>query len=347
MRWTMSYLHRFPTIMTMLCGSLLSKLLLDAEAFLSSCHTSSARRTGTAYSYGSHGYPLYFQAKSKSEDVSPQPTYMMHDVDDITCREVSIDVDTVGPVTILEATAESQEVLVDAALALDDEEEVVGGPPHLQLDVGDPYGSVLWPAASAVANHLMKSNNEDRNRHTLLELGTGTGLVAISAAIAGYKTVIATDYESVPLRLLEYSAAKLNGEDTDLTSRITTSKLDICDFGVPLPDADIVVAADIMYEPKTGRATAHRAVEALRRGSRVVIGCSPGRPGRPAFLEELRELIPGIEAKFDDAEGTTCSGPRHELICGKDSASISEKPKMLLVALMDLSPDCVPAASST
>ena len=336
----MSYLHRFPTTMTMLYGSLLLQTLLqDAEAFLSSYH--SPPRTGTAYRY-----PLYFQATSKSDDVPPPPSYIMHDVDGITCREVSIGVDSVGSVVILEATAESQEVLVDAALALDDDEEIVGGPPHLQLDVGDPYGSVLWPAASAVANHLMKSNQEDRRRHTLLELGTGTGLVAISAAIAGYKTVIATDYESVPLRLLEYSAAKLNGVDTDLTSRITTSKLDICDFDMPLPDADIVVAADIMYEPRTGRATAHRTVEALKRGSRVVIGCSPGRPGRPAFLEELKKLVPGIEAEFVDAEGTTCSGPRHELICGKDSTSVSEKPKMLLVALMDLSPDRVPAASS-
>ena len=59
-----------------------------------------------------------------------------------------------------------------------------------------------------------------------------------------------------------------------------------------------------MYEPATGRAVARRVVEALSRGSRVVIGCSPGRPGRPAFLEELREIVPGIQADFVDAEGT-------------------------------------------
>ena len=98
-----------------------------------------------------------------------------------------------------------------------------------------------------------------------------------------------------------------------------------------------------MYEPKTGRAMAHRTAEALKRGSRVIIGCSPGRPGRPAFHEELLKIMPGIDAKFIDMLGTTCSGPRHELICGKGSTSVSEKPKMLSVALMDLDPrKCLP-----
>ena len=277
----------------------------------------------------------------------------MHNVDGVLCREVSIDVGGIGPITILEATAESQEVLVDAALALDEDEveqKADGGPSvSVALEKGDPYGSVLWPAASAVANHLLATkaakSDKDIGQQTLLELGTGTGLVALAAARAGYGRVIATDYETVPLKLLQYSAAKLNGEE-DLNSRIEMAKLDICDFDNPLPDADIVCAADIMYEPKTGRATAHRTVEALKRGSRVVIGCSPGRPGRPAFLDELKKLVPGIVAEFVDSEGTTCSGPRHELICGEGSTSISEKPKMLLVALMDLEPSAIPPSNS-
>lgn len=271
----------------------------------------------------------------------------MHDVDGVLCREVSIEVGGIGPITILEATAESQEVLVDAALALDEDEveQKADGGPSVTLEKGDPYGSVLWPAASAVANHLLATeSSKGVGQQTLLELGTGTGLVALAAARAGYGRVIATDYETVPLKLLGYSAAKLNGEE-DLNPRIETAKLDICDFETPLPDADIVCAADIMYEPKTGRATAHRTVEALKRGSRVVIGCSPGRPGRPAFLEELNKLVPGIDADFVDSEGTTCSGPRHELICGEGSTSISEKPKMLLVALMDLEPSAIPPSN--
>lgn len=113
--------------------------------------------------------------------------------------------------------------------------------------------------------------------------------------------------------------------------------MDITDFDTPLPPADIVVAADIMYEPITGRAMAQRALEALKRGSRVLVGDSPGRAGRPAFLKALAEL--GItEATFVNTVGQTCSGPRNDLICGKDSMSVSAAPQDLEVAIMDLDP---------
>jgi hypothetical protein len=111
---------------------------------------------------------------------------------------------------------------------------------------------------------------------------------------------------------------------------------DLCDFSIVLPKADIVVAADIMYEPVTGRALAHRTLEALKRGNRVIICDSPGRAGRPAFLEELKRL--GVRGTFQDKMGQTCNGPRHDLICGKTSTSVSDLPKPLEIALMDLDP---------
>lgn len=254
--------------------------------------------------------------------------HVIHTVDGIKFREVTIDIDMVGPITVLEATAESQEELVEMALALENEELALTS----QLNAGDPYGAVLWPAASAIANHLLK-NCAPLSGLTILELGTGTGLVSIAAAIGGAGRIIATDYESVPLKLTAYAAKKLNGNS--LT--IETSLLDMCDESIPLPPADIVVAADVMYEPITGTAVAHRTVEALRRGSRVLVGDSPGRAGRPAFLVELSRL--GVHHDgFMDTVGRTCSGPRHELICGKDSTSISESPIDLVVAIMDLDP---------
>lgn len=91
-----------------------------------------------------------------------------------------------------------------------------------------------------------------------------------------------------------------------------------------------------MYEPRTGTAMAQRTYEALARGSRVVVGDSPGRAGRPAFLEELKRL--GIKGEFVDTVGQTCTGPRHDLICGKDSSSVSDRPEELIVGILDLDP---------
>ena len=284
----------------------------------------------------------------------------LHDVQGIICREVHIDIEVVGSISILEATADSQNHLVDMALATEEEIATVGSSPSgsLQLTTGDPYGAVLWPAASDVANHLLTTNNITLENKTMLELGAGTGLVSISAALGGMSKIRATDYENVPLKLLQYASTKINHQSHDDNSsdakkivsneerkqkltNIETFLFDICDHNIPLPSADFVVAADIMYEPKTGIAMAYRVVEALKVGSRVIVGCSPGRPGRPRFIEKLRELLPNTKVDFVGVNGTTCSGPRNELICGKDSTSISSKPKLLKVELLDLSPECL------
>jgi predicted nicotinamide N-methyase len=132
-------------------------------------------------------------------------------VDGIECRQVTIDVQLVGPVTILEATAKAQDDLVDMALALN-EDELTAVKQLLQS--GDPYGAVLWPAASAISNHLMTQcstgGDPPLEGLSILELGTGTGLVSLAASLGGATKILATDYESVPLRLLQEAQAKLN-----------------------------------------------------------------------------------------------------------------------------------------
>jgi predicted nicotinamide N-methyase len=212
---------------------------------------------------------------------------------------------------------------------------------------GDPYGAVLWPASSAVSDYIMTQMSLEGL--TVLELGTGTGLCAIAAALGGASKVLATDYEEIPLRLLEYAVQHVNnfkggdkGKEEDRRSKLSvieTGFFDICNHDVSLPIADVVIAADIMYEPKTGIAAAIRTVEALKAGSRVIIGCSPGRPGRPYYSEKLKELLPGINTEFQQVQGRTCSGPRNDLICGANSTSISSEPKPLTVALIDLCPE--------
>lgn len=130
-----------------------------------------------------------------------------HIVDGIECREVTINIQKVGLVTILEATAKSQDELVDMALALD--EELTNDDGINRLQAGDPYGAVLWPAASAISNYLL-TKCAPLEEITIVEVGTGTGLVSLAVSLGGAASVTATDYESIPLRLIEYAQAKLN-----------------------------------------------------------------------------------------------------------------------------------------
>lgn len=300
--------------------------------------------------HNSRSSQIFFASSIPSSSaLSQSVNENIHLIDGLSCREVSIDIRHLGPITILEATLESQDTLVEAACSTDEEIEAKYCRSHsLPLKFGDPYGSVLWPAASTVSEYLV--GEVSLIGQTVLELGTGTGLCSMTAAMLGASRVMASDYEELPLKLLDYAANNLmskskcqneispNQDISKRMSKIETFTFDICDHDKPLPLSDVVIAADIMYEPKTGIATALRTAEALKAGSRVIIGCSPGRPGKPKFKETLKNLLPEIDTNFKYIKGRSCLGPRNELICGRNSESASDTFRDLDVALLDLNP---------
>lgn len=122
----------------------------------------------------------------------------------------------------------------------------------------------MWPAAWAVSNYLLSEPDLRDNLSSLsiLELGTGTGLVSLATAMGGAKRVLATDYEPLALELTRYAADNIkdnvcasDSTELPLSERIETRLLDLCALEEqPLPlksenddqDFDIVVAADIM-----------------------------------------------------------------------------------------------------
>ncbi|CAE7535523.1 unnamed protein product [Symbiodinium natans] len=136
----------------------------------------------------------------------------------------------------------------------------------------DPYGLVLWPAAQVVAGALLgllgafTTGKEGRKR--VLELGAGTGLCSLAAAAAGHQA-LATDYRVEPLELLQ-QAVTLNEKQLGQSLAIETALLDFTKDD--WPDADIVVAADLLYLRSTSQALAAGCVSALRRGADVLVG---------------------------------------------------------------------------
>ena len=58
---------------------------------------------------------------------------------------------------------------------------------------------------------------------------------------------------------------------------------------------------------------ADRVAEAVMRGTKCIIGDSPNRPGRPAFLRRLSDLL-GRDIAFETVKGMGVVGARHDLI---------------------------------
>lgn len=233
-------------------------------------------------------------------------------------------------VSILEADMARQDVLVEAAL--DD-----GAPRGSAAE--DPYGIVIWPAGQVVAAALVQALEACTRPCNVLELGAGTGLVSIAAAMSG-ANVLATDYRDEPFELLKASAtrtAERLGRVEPLP--LNCALFDVTNEGSALPDLGssaplFVCAADLLYMKSTAIALALRCVEALQmQAIRAVLVGDLGRPGRAAFLAELQRLgVMAERAHFVSVLGWGSPSPRNTLISSRDVG------ESVAVGLMILTP---------
>lgn len=158
---------------------------------------------------------------------------------------------------------------------------------------GRTKGGQLWPASVAIAQYLAALPSGALEGARVLELGCGNGLCSLTAAALGAHTVLATDVSTEALALTARAA-----REQHLT--LETSTFDLSDRRLVLPAADLVVAADLLYEHDLAVAVASRIAEAAARGSWVVVG-DQRRSGRDAFLRSLRKRTPeGTHYAFDE-----------------------------------------------
>jgi predicted nicotinamide N-methyase len=103
---------------------------------------------------------------------------------------------------------------------------------------GLPYGVALWPAAIALAHEIVTRPDEFRNR-TVLEVGAGTGLPGVVAAVSG-AAVVQTDRQELALHL-----CRLNGE----RNRAAGVEYRLADWAAWDDEKkyDWIIGADVLY----------------------------------------------------------------------------------------------------
>lgn len=92
----------------------------------------------------------------------------------------------------------------------------------------------------------------------------------------GAESVLATDIDEDALRRTRLAA----------NNTVQTSRFDFLDLTIPLPAADLAVAADCSYTAAQAESIGRRAAEAIARGSRVAIADSQ-RWRWQTFLNQL------------------------------------------------------------
>jgi len=134
-----------------------------------------------------------------------------------------------------------------------------------------PFWAVAWPGGQALARFVLDSPQFVRGAR-VLDVGTGSGVCAIAAALAGAARVRALDPDPVAVAAVMLNAT-LNAVRIDARAQDPLAS-------EPPTDVDVVLAADLWYE----RPMAQRVTAWLRRAvasGLEVLAADPGRSYLP------------------------------------------------------------------
>jgi predicted nicotinamide N-methyase len=174
-----------------------------------------------------------------------------------------------------------------------------------QTGLDPPFWAFAWAGGQALARYLLDHPETVTGRH-VIDIASGSGLVAIAAALAGATAVTAYDIDP-----LAAAAITLNAAANAVPVRAVCA--DIL-AAVPAPDpcttdcgADLVLVADAFYEFDLAAQVLRFAERARERGAAVLLG-DFGRTYLPrARLLPLASYdVPGLSATEDaDVKRTT------------------------------------------
>lgn len=179
--------------------------------------------------------------------------------------------------------------VADEATALwqktEDALQAIGLPP--------PFWAFAWAGGQALARYILDNPGVAAGARAV-DFASGSGLVAIAAARAGARHVTASDLDPFAV-----AAIRLNAAANGVADRIVPVSTDL--LGT-VPEADLVLAADVFYERDLAEAVTAWLCDLQARGRTVLIG-DPGRTYLPrARLDCLASYAVPVSRSLEDAE---------------------------------------------
>lgn len=137
-----------------------------------------------------------------------------------------------------------------------------------------PYGAVPWASAFLFAEKLSRMRLAGK---TIVDVGAGCGVVSLMASKLG-ANVIALEIDELARQLLVQAAR-------DQALEIDVRHFDVGST-IHLPEAELYIFADLLYEADLAHHVAHRCIEAIVHNGCIWVG-DPKRTGRNVFREIL------------------------------------------------------------
>ena len=161
-----------------------------------------------------------------------------------------------------------------------------------EMGLPPPFWAFAWAGGQALARWLLDHPNQVAGKR-VIDLATGSGLVAVAAMKAGAASVLAADID--PFCAAAVAAnAKSNGVEIAFTD---ANLLD-----APPPPVDLICAGDVFYEKPMAEAVLTWLKQAQANGTRVIVG-DPGRTYFPkSGLTLLAEYTVPTTRELEDQE---------------------------------------------
>jgi predicted nicotinamide N-methyase len=136
-----------------------------------------------------------------------------------------------------------------------------------QADQDPPFWAFAWAGGQALARYLLDHPETVRGRH-VIDIASGSGLVAIAAARAGAATVTAYDIDP-----LAVAAIEVNADANTVTVQAVCA--DILADNAPEDtwnSAAVVLVADAFYQRELAAKVTRFVEQARARGAAVLVG---------------------------------------------------------------------------
>jgi predicted nicotinamide N-methyase len=161
-----------------------------------------------------------------------------------------------------------------------------------EIGLPPPFWAFAWAGGQALARYVL-DHSESVNNKQVLDLASGSGLVAIAAMKAGAVRVLAADIDNFAI-----AAMGLNAKANHVT--LTTTVLDL--LQAPPPPIDTILVGDLFYEKSIAEKVFAWLSTAKALGTQVLIG-DPGRSYLPTEkLIKLAEYNVPVTRDLEDAE---------------------------------------------
>jgi predicted nicotinamide N-methyase len=160
-----------------------------------------------------------------------------------------------------------------------------------ELDLPPPFWAFAWAGGQALARHVLDHADTVRGKQ-VLDVASGSGLVAIAAMRAGAASALAVDIDAFAAH-----AARLNAELNGVS--VETSDFD--PVGQPT-SAEVILVGDLFYDRDLAPRVLDWLIAQQSDGKAVLIG-DPGRTYLPRDqLEQIASYDIPVTRALEDAE---------------------------------------------